>query len=105
MIQMENHGTLPVISLFTIGKNHPYYTRMIDFNMILITLAQKYNLPVVNLWRATGSLPNNGIGPDDIHFAESGTIRFTEQGLKFGQNMRNLEVLKCLDSLDKMLSS
>jgi hypothetical protein len=68
-------------------------------------LAEARQVPYLSLWHALRGLPGQGLGHDGMHTnaLKSGSIAtpcvFTDEGLQFGYNVRNLQTLTLLDTL------
>ncbi len=98
-------GVIPVISTFSGNPDAAMYGQALRFNGILVELAAEYGVPMVNLWLATGVLPNRGIGADDVHLTAAGeAVDFTGgREARFGVPLQNLIVLHTLDVLRREL--
>jgi hypothetical protein len=89
-------------------------------NEVLSSLATVRHAPLINLWRAVDSLPNQGVSGDGIHLSLLGgpgctgicdpnscepacqPADFSQRGLKYGYNMRNLITMKTLSRLSRI---
>lgn len=105
-------GVIPVLTTFS---SHPdfHWNSSIQYNNIILDIAQSYGTPVINLWRATQPLPNHGVHDDFYHNSDLGTFAVTQgagtHGLgpywfngsenMFGLTKRNLLTLQALDQL------
>lgn len=98
-------GVIPVLSTFSANPDAAMYGQALRFNVILVDLAAEYGAPVVNLWLATGLLPNRGIGDDDVHLTAAGEAVDFSGGreARFGVPLQNLIVLHTLDVLRREL--
>ncbi|MBN1680463.1 MAG: SGNH/GDSL hydrolase family protein [Anaerolineae bacterium] len=109
-----NNGVIPVLATFpTCGGDVSEWpnaraTREANreaFNLIVVRLAQEYGVPVMNLWRATQSLPGCGlkVNGDFQHLSESGDrsrwASFNGDEYQWGFTMWNLVTLQTLDQL------
>jgi hypothetical protein len=78
-----------------------------QLNQIVVKVAQDYAIPLVNLNRALGELPNDGVDPNDTtHLstpADKAVDVFTPANLQYGFTMRNLVTLQALDEVLKAL--
>lgn len=94
-------GVIPVLSTIVFLPERDVYPLSLEFNMVILELAEEHQVPLINLWRAVQSLPNVGIGPDRSHLrAQVGrfcSFDGTEQEL--GGTLRNLLNLQILHSL------
>jgi uncharacterized protein YraI len=97
---LEN-GTIPVLTTFTWCRSDQFNQVGLDFNMSLVRIAQDYDIPLINFWRAAQSLPRCGL-LDDTHLSTpvmttSGYFNGEEQ--RTGQTLRNLITLQTLDAI------
>ncbi|MBA3875306.1 MAG: hypothetical protein H0X30_39790, partial [Anaerolineae bacterium] len=53
-------GVIPVISTFSAHPDEEYFWQSINFNLQLVSLAQEYQIPLINLWSAARVLPEYG---------------------------------------------
>jgi hypothetical protein len=94
-------GVIPVIS--TIPAQPRNEVRVGRFNLIIVEVAQEYNIPLWNYWHAMEQLPNRGLSFDGVHPSappnEAGTTLFTDENLQYGYTLRNLMALHVLDLL------
>jgi hypothetical protein len=69
------------------------------FNTIVRGIAQARGFPFVDFHRELVSLPDHGLSSDDVHPSRypMGACVFTEQGLAYGYNIRNLITIEALD--------
>jgi hypothetical protein len=82
-------------------------------NHTIAQLAQEYDLPLWNFWRAVQPLPNHGLAEVDIngvvdmfHLTHSeGYYSFNDpDAAQSGWSMRNLTALQALDAVKRGLS-
>jgi hypothetical protein len=102
-----NRGVIPVLTTFPVSGSYIYYTRSLQFNMVLLDLAERYGIPVINLWRATLGLPAQGLDTDLVHLSQGGnpySFAFGEENL-YGTTKRNLITLQALDELARNVLS
>lgn len=95
-------GVIPVLSTIPDLLNLPNSGRVASFNRIIRSIADEYGVPLWDYWLALQGLPNRGISGDNIHPSDASTGRsadFTEEGLRYGYNMRNLTALMVLDTI------
>ena len=64
-------GVIPVLTTFVVLPDNPAYENSLAFNNTLIDLAEQYDIPLINLWRAVQNLPRYGIGPDFTHLSHA----------------------------------
>jgi hypothetical protein len=102
-------GVIPVITTFTWHENNQWETAL-RFNAVLVDLAQEYDVPLINLWRAARTLPNYGLVADYTHLTASDpgnsyfTISFAHaEETTSGYALRNLLTLQTLDLLRRVV--
>ena len=100
--QTANAGVVPVLSTFPPRPED--VEKSLTFNRVVVTIAEDYDLPLVNLLAALEPLPDYGVDPNDtLHLttpvppATTGT--FTEDALMAGYTVRNLVVMRALHAL------
>lgn len=95
-------GVIPVLSTF---PNNPDISdqayNALRFNAIIVELAIEYDIPLMNFWKMSQSLPNYGIAEDNAHLTVSGATISFEHGaeIRWGFTARNLLTLHTLDEL------
>jgi uncharacterized protein YraI len=115
---LVNLGVIPVLTTFS---SHPdfHWDASLQFNNIILDIAQAYGTPVINLWAATQPLPNHGVHDDFYHNSDLGTFAVTRGGSTagygpywfngsenmFGITKRNLLTLQALDQLRQYVLS
>ena len=69
--------------------------------MMLLDIARDEQVPLINLWSAAQTLPDEGIGPDHTHLkAQVGSYcSFDGAQQQYGGTLRNLLTLQALDQL------
>ncbi len=94
-------GVIPVLTTFVVLPNRDVYSRSLEFNMMLLDIANAYQTPLINLWREAQFLPDYGIGPDRTHLkAEPGRYcDFRGWERQYGGTLRNLLTLQALDTI------
>ena len=100
---MMFNGVIPVLSTF--HSNPAYYVDdALIFNNIILDVSNDYDVPLINLWKATQPLPDNGVNlADPVHLTQGidNYYNFTGEENLYGVNMRNLLSLQALDELLK----
>ncbi|HEX2908238.1 MAG TPA: SH3 domain-containing protein, partial [Phototrophicaceae bacterium] len=96
------HGVVPILS--TLPPRAEFNDRIIEYNAVIVQLAQQYGVPLTDLYSALIGLPNRGLDADGIHLsippgAPATTLTFTADYLQYGTTMRNLTVLQALDQV------
>ena len=96
-------GVIPVLSTIPPKRLDAWHTaRVTEWNQIIRSLAQHYDIPLWDYWHALQNAPNQGIGPDGIHPSippDGLTGRFTPANLQYGYTIRNLTALQVLKSV------
>lgn len=92
---------IPVLSTFSSDPEEDTWDQSLRFNLILVDLAERFDIPLVNLWAAAQALPNAGIGADNVHMTVSGGSLDLSQGheSRFGVPLQNLLVLHTIDAI------
>lgn len=97
-----DQGVIPVLSTFTWHRDQMWY-KALRLNAITVEIADEYNLPLINFWRAAQDLPNLGLVTDYTHLTSDGGplfgIRFNGEETYSGYALRNLVTLQTLDML------
>ena len=95
-------GIIPVLTTFVVLPDRgEIYERSLEFNMMLLDIARDEQIPLINLWAAAQTLPDDGIGPDHTHLkAQVGSFcAFDGAQQLYGGTLRNLLTLQTLDQL------
>ncbi|MBN1963487.1 MAG: hypothetical protein JW910_02500, partial [Anaerolineae bacterium] len=100
-----NRGTIPVLTTI---PNHPDHLWLegLAMNAVILDLAEREDVPLINLWRALLALPNFGLAPqDNFHLLEVGASTHFGGGeeTQFGMSQRNLLTLQMLDIIRTQL--
>ena len=101
-------GIIPVLTTFVVLPScGEIYERSLEFNMMLLDIANDEQIPLINLWAAAQTLPDDGIGPDHTHLkAMPGSYcSFDGAQQQFGGTLRNLLTLQTLDQLRQNILS
>lgn len=99
-------GIIPVVFTFSADPEVELWWQSINFNRELMTIADDYKIPVINLWAATRLLPDYGLDVDGVHLAHSGYfyLKLSNGDEAFyGVTMQNLLALRMLDEIRKTL--
>lgn len=85
-------------------QNNDNVQRMLEFNRIIVEVANYYRVPVVNLWLATQPLPSNGLEADRIHPTNNEQFAgyFTGWQNEYAATMWNLLALQVLDQFRRL---
>lgn len=96
-------GVIPVLSTIPPKQYNPATDgRVAEFNQVIVSLAQGYDVPLWNYWQTMAALPNNGLDPDGVHPStppDGGTGVFDAEHLRYGYTARNLGALQILYTL------
>ncbi len=74
-----------------------------SMNAIIVRVANEYELPVLNMWRAMQELPNEGLQPDGIHLTYAQPYFDLPENMLMGWPVRNLVTLQMLEFLHNEL--
>jgi len=101
-----DQGIVPVIFALMPRGDSAKADRWVDsYNLVNRGVAQARQVPWVDMHLATQHIPGFGLASDGIHLnsykvdGKSRPCFFTEEGLQFGYNIRNLTNLQLLESL------
>ena len=70
-----------------------------SINATIVRLAQEYNLPLWNFWRAVNALPDHGLQDDGVHLTWAGNRFDDPKAMSRGWPVRNLTALETLDAV------
>lgn len=98
-------SVLPVLS--TLPRRSGYDTQIDEFNDIIRTTAQQYQIPIWGFYDAIDSLPNHGLDEDGVHLSYppvavgqwEAAANFIGDKLNYGYNVRNLTAIQVLDAI------
>ncbi len=104
---IEGRGVVPILgSLPPRGARDRAMNRWVErYNRVAWAVAAAHRLPFVDFHQVLARLPGGGLAADGVHpnvyvrRAHSYACDFSDEGLAFGQNQRNLLVLQMLDRL------
>jgi hypothetical protein len=97
-----DHGVIPVLSTLPHLARKGYEGNDAPLSVIIIRLAQEYDIPLWDFAAALEALPNRGLYKDGIHpsWAPTGhAADFSPEYLQYGMTVRNLMALQMLDML------
>ena len=68
---------------------------------VIRAIAEARQVPLIDYHRELASLPDHGLGGDDLHPSRhpEGACVLSEDGLRYGYNIRNLLTLQALDRI------
>jgi hypothetical protein len=100
VLQTIQSNIVPILYTFPSRPEFPDKTLL--FNKIVLKIAQNYDLPIVNLWKAIKDLPNGGVDPvQPIHLSippDEKTGDFVHN-MDYGYTIRNRITLQTLKEL------
>lgn len=106
VLETINSDIVPVLYTFPTRPEFP--EKSILYNQIIISIADDYDVPLVNFWLSIQDLPNAGVDEvETIHLtvpADGNTGIFDEAHLEAGYTYRNLVTIQTLDALWRGLS-
>ncbi|MGB5682482.1 MAG: SGNH/GDSL hydrolase family protein, partial [Polyangiales bacterium] len=109
--QLEEMGVVPILGS-AMPRRNAYKDRWIHrFNLITEAVAKHWSLPYIEYHGALSALPRKGLARDGMHpnvLPPGGyktSCQLTEEGLRYGNNLRNLLTLEMLDTLRRVTDS
>jgi LysM repeat protein len=80
--------------------------RVEAWNASIRSIAEEYQIPLIDYWSALQHALNNGLGPDGVHpssapAGDNGVL--STENLRYGMPLRNLLTLQALEQLWRML--
>ena len=103
--QMEEMGVVPILGS-ALPRRNKYKNRWIHrFNLITEAVAKHWALPYIDYHAALSALPRKGLARDGVHpnvlppGGLKNTCNLTQRGLRYGNNVRNLQTLQMLDAI------
>lgn len=96
------HGVIPVVSTFSAHSDEQFFWQSINFNLQLVSLADEYQIPLINLWSAARVLPEYGLDQDKVHLKVSGFdyLKYdTGHEAFYGVSLHNLLSICTLDDI------
>lgn len=100
VLETISKNIVPVLT--TIPTRPEYPEKTILYNQIIISIAEDYDLPLINLWAGLQDLENGGVDevePIHLSIPVDGQSGDFETNLGFGYTYRNLVTLQALDIL------
>jgi hypothetical protein len=90
-----NRGIIPILTTLPVlrGKD------VAPYNAVIRDLAERWEIPLIDLSAALAGLPNSGTGPDGIHLSWVEPAVFEAPYLRHGMTVRNLLTLQALDAV------
>ena len=108
--RLIENGTIPIMSSILPRDDDAERDKQVPlYSMIVRALAQSRLVPFIDYRREMEQLPGRGLARDGLHanvLVEDGRGRacdFTEEGLRYGHNVRNLLNLRMLDRLRRVV--
>lgn len=106
---LTERGVIPILTAIPPREDEAEAARQVPrFNDVLRGIAQRRQLPFVDLNHRLRQLPDQGLGGDGLHMtalagAQFQPCIFTEEGMKHGHNNRNLLTIEMLHRLRQVL--
>lgn len=101
VVETLRSDVLPILSTFPHRPEFP--DKSILYNQIVVHVALDYDIPLINLWRALETLPNQGVDPEDpthLSAPTSGAVcHFLGENMRSGFTVRNLLTLETLNAV------
>ena len=107
MEELTRRGVIPILTgISARGDRASADVWVESYNAVIRGLAQRYQIPFIDLWYAVRDLEGRGLASDGLHLnrAPTGACDLTREGLAYGYNVRNLIVLTALDKLIRALA-
>ncbi len=102
---LEAMGVVPILGSALPRRNSLKERWIRRFNAITEAVATHWSLPFIDYHGALSALPRKGLARDGVHPNVLGrggaqaACQLTEEGLRYGNNLRNLLTLEMLDAL------
>lgn len=107
--QLEEMGVVPILGS-ALPRRNAYKDRWIHrFNLITEAVARHWALPYIDYHGALSALHRKGLARDGVHpniLGQGGlqaACKLTDEGLRYGNNVRNLLTLRMLDALRRAI--
>lgn len=103
-------GVIPVLTTFPTWAgevDEGMRNKRLAMNNALVSLADEYGVPLLNLWRAAQALPFSGLDGDLLHISYNGVAWLSFEGdeQQWGFTVWNLVALQLLDQLRNQVLS
>jgi hypothetical protein len=109
--QLAGRGVVPVLSTIMSRQDRDGAAASVPrYNAVIRGIAQARQLPLVDYHRKLVQLPGQGVGADGIHPTTyvgalgRNACDFTDAGLRYGYNLRNLLMLHALQRVSTALT-
>jgi len=89
-----NNGVIPILSTKADNQEKDG-----SINLTIARLAQEYDIPMINFWRAVQDLPDKGLQEDGVHLTWGKNDFSDPKYLKTAWTIRNLTALQTLDAV------
>lgn len=105
---LEDMGVVPVLGAASPRRNRNKDRWIRRFNAITEAVATHWDLPYIDYYTALAALPRKGLARDGVHpnvlppGGLKNACKLTEEGLRHGNNVRNLLTLEMLDALRRV---
>lgn len=92
------HGVVPILTSYIQQREGGFWGKTLEYNAIMLDMAQKYDIPLLNFWLAALTLPGYGISTDSMHLSSAEQeVSFNGAETEGGHDLRNLLTLLVLD--------
>lgn len=101
-----DQGIIPIISTIPPLHRDTISWRVAEFNDLIKSLADEYQIPLWDFWTAIVNLPNQGMWYDGVHPSPAPAghnADFQPDYLIYGYTVRNLTALQALDAVWRYL--
>jgi hypothetical protein len=89
-----NNGVIPILSTKADNQEGDG-----SINFTIARLAQEYDIPMINFWRAVQDFPDKGLQEDGVHLTWGKNDFSDPKYLKTAWTIRNLTALQTLDAV------
>jgi len=109
--QLAEMGVVPVLGS-AMPRRNAHKNRWIErFNLITEAVAKHWSLPYIDYHAELSALPRKGLARDGVHpnvlppGGYQSSCQLTDEGLRYGNNVRNLLTLEMLDALRRAVAN
>jgi hypothetical protein len=98
---LTERGVIPIFSTIMPRDDNAASDALVPgYNAVVRAVSQGRQIPMIDLHREALTLPDHGLGRDNLHpstYSQGGACALTPEGLQHGYNTRNLLTLQALD--------
>ena len=95
-----DHGVVPILTTKADNLERDH-----SINIVIFMLAQEYDIPLWNFWKAVQPLPAHGLMDDGFHLTFAGNYYDDPERMKSAWPWRNLTALQALDAVWTSISA